>query len=233
MGKLNRIRLRAARPGAGCGIVGLLLMLAVVAGCTTVRKSKPEAAVAEPVVTTGSGGAVTRLPEGREGFVISEQTELGAKERAAFDQAVVLLKGGHFAEAITVLEPIVASSPGVTAPYIDLAIACRHEGKSKQAETCLKQALELVPGHPVASNEYGLLLRQAGHFDEARTVYEQAMAEFPEYLPLHRNLGILCELYLDDQACALEQYRIYSDGRPEDEVVQLWIADLNLRMGKR
>lgn len=226
-------------------LVGLLLLLAVVPGCAPGRRTAPEpdratsaavnagGAVNASGAVNAGGATVTRLQGGREGFEIREQADLEAKARAAFGQAVALLKSGRHAEAITLLEPVVASSPSITAPYIDLAIACRHEGKSEQAEKCLKAALQLVPGHPVASNEYGLLLRRAGRFDEAQAVYEQALAEFPEYLPLHRNLGVLCELYLGNQACALEQYRKYSEGKPEDEEVKLWIADLELRLGMR
>jgi tetratricopeptide (TPR) repeat protein len=222
--------------------VGLLLLLAVVPGCAPGRRAGPEpdratsgaenASGAEKAngAEKAGGATVTRLPGGREGFDIREQVDLEARDRAAFDQAVALLKSGRHAEAILLLEPVVASSPAVTAPYIDLAIACRHEGRPEQAEKCLKAALQRVPGHPVASNEYGLLLRRAGRFDEARAVYEKALAEFPEYLSLRRNLGILCDLYLGDQACALEQYRIYSEGKPEDEEVRIWIADLKLRM---
>jgi Tfp pilus assembly protein PilF len=126
------------------------------------------------------------------------------------------------------MEQVVQRSPGVTAPYIDIAMAYRQVGKLEQAEKYLKTALELVPGHPVASNEYGLLLRRSGRFGEARQIYEEALTRFPEYLPIRKNLGILCDLYLKDQACALEQYRIYSEARPENEAIKLWIASLKL-----
>jgi Tfp pilus assembly protein PilF len=212
------------------GLVGLLCMLSVVAGCATIGKVEPEP-VAQAVAATASGPAVTRFDGGREGFQISEQADMSAEDRSRFQQAVALLNSGRDAEAIALLEPVVATAPGVTAPYIDIAMAYRHTGKSELAEKHLKTALALVPGHPVASNEYGLLLRQSGRFAEARTVYEQALTQFPEYLPLHKNLGILCELYLNDQAGALEHYRLYSEASPEDEEVKVWIADLSLRAG--
>jgi len=92
--------------------------------------------------------------------------------------------------------------------------------------------LSLVPEHPVACNEYGLLCRRSGRFAEARAVYEKSITRFPNYFPLHRNLGILCDLYLNDPACALEHYEIYSAARPENKQVKLWIADLRARLGR-
>jgi len=92
--------------------------------------------------------------------------------------------------------------------------------------------LELFPAHPVAGNTYGLLLRSGGRFAEARTVYEQVLAQFPDYGPAHRNLGILCDLYLNDLECALDQYELYSAVEPGDEQVRLWLADLHLRLGR-
>jgi tetratricopeptide (TPR) repeat protein len=90
----------------------------------------------------------------------------------------------------------------------------------------------LIPDHPVACNQYGLLFRKSGRFDDARKIYEQGLAQFPDYSPLHRNLGILCDLYLNELETALQQYEIYSQAVPEDDQVKLWIADLRARLGK-
>lgn len=230
----QRIKLAAgrARVAGGSWPGGLLLsiLLAGLAGCASKGPAVPEVVEkqAPPIVEEMT---IEHLADGRRGFVITEIPLEPAVWSADFETAVSLLENESYAAAITLLETVVSESPGVSAPYINLAMAYRRTGQLQAAEEHLQTALQLVPEHPVASNEYGLLLRQAGRFQKAREVYEAGLEAFPEYLPLRRNLGILCELYLDDPACALEQYTLYGDGRPQDEDVQLWIADLNLRIG--
>ena len=187
-------------------------------------------AAAPPVAT---GPSVARLVDGREGFIITEVPTMDEASRRDFDRAVALLKGQEYGRAIDLLEKVIERSPGVTAPYIDIAIAYQRVGKPERAEEHIKKALALFPDHPLASNEYGLLCRKTGRFAEARTVYETAIARFPEYYPLHRNLGILCDLYLNDPACAFEQYEIYSNARPEDAQVKSWIAEVRGRLGRK
>jgi len=227
------------------------MALLVLAGCATGGKAKAtpvadEASVAmlpsvgaakagpvvenPPVVT---GPSVAKLEDGREGFIITEVPTVDEGSRRDFERAVALLTDQDYGQAIDLLEKVIERSPGVTAPYIDIAIAYLHVGKPELAEKHLQTALALVPGHPVACNEYGLLFRKAGRFAEARAMYEEATRRFPDYAPAHKNLGILCDLYLDDPACALDQYEIYSNGRPEEEQVKLWIKDLRARLGRK
>jgi len=211
------------------GFVALAIALAFLAGCATGRRVKPQPAAELPPVAEGP--TVARLEDGRQGFVIRETPDMDAQSRGSFERAVALMNDGDYEQAAGLLEQVIEKAPEVTAPYIDLALAYEHIGKTDQAEEYLQLALRLFPAHPVASNEYGLLLRKSGRFAEARQVYEETLAAFPEYLPAHRNLGILCDLYLGDAACALDQYGIYSEAAPGDEQVKLWIADLRMRTG--
>ena len=210
----------------------VLLVMALwhLAGCATDKKVKPTPIIHESAVPKGP--AVVRFEDGRDGFIIMEVPQMDEASRRDFELAVVMLNDKEYGRAVELLETVIEQSPGVTAPYIDIAIACQHVGKLEQAEAYLKTALRLVPEHPVASNLYGLLFRKTGRFAEARAIYEKSIERFPEYYPVHRNLGILCDLYLNDPECALEQYEIYSQAMPEDQQVKLWITVLRARLGR-
>jgi tetratricopeptide (TPR) repeat protein len=208
----------------------LAVMLAALAGCATSSKVKTTSGSKASSVAERS--SVERLGDGREGFVILEVPNSDAGMRSDFERAVLLMERGDYSTAIPLLEGVIKGAPGVTPPYINLAIAYMQLGKLAEAEPHLKKALQLLPAHPVASNEYGLLLRKSGRFVEARTIYEKTLSSFPDYYPAHRNLGILCDIYLNDLACALEHYEIYSAAMPEDEAVKIWVADMRLRLGR-
>ena len=222
-------KLRKSRMMRHAGFLALALMLTVLAGCATGPKPRPDAVEEKVAVTEET--SVTHFDDGRQGFVISEISSMDGEARGDFAAAVVLMKERKYDPAIELLEKVIGASPGVTAPYINVALAYGQTGKPGKAEGHLKTALGLVPGHPAASNVYGLLLRKGGRFAEAREIYETALKAFPEYLPARKNLGILCDLYLNDPSCALEQYEIYSQAKPEEDQVLIWVADLRLRLG--
>ena len=206
------------------GWFALMIALALYSGCVNSIKVK------QPV--TNQGPSVARLEDGRQGFVIRENPSIDAESRGAFERAVAMMNDGKDDKAIELLATVIERSPGVTAPYINIAAAYMRTNKLEPAEQHLKTALELVPNHPVASNEYGLLLRKGGRFKEAREIYEKSLASFPDYLPVHKNLGILCDLYINDPECALKQFEIYSEGMPADAQVKIWIAELRIRLGR-
>jgi Tfp pilus assembly protein PilF len=221
--------LRRLKKRTYAGFVILAIVLPVVAGCATGNNVKTPVADESPVRKEHS---VARLDDGREGFIITEVSNMDEASRGDFNRAVAMLNDQDYGNAIDLLEKVIEQSPDVTAPYIDIAIAYERIDKPEQAEEYLQTALQLFPGHPVASNECGLLYRKTGRFAEARVIYETALASFPDYYPLHRNLGILCDLYQDDLMCALEHYEIYSSARPDDTQVKIWIADLRARLGR-
>lgn len=194
----------------------LLAALLALAGCAT-GEPKPE--------TRADSGAAPAVELG-------ESTKVDADVRADFDKALALLQAGNIEPGMDLLTRVSERTPNSTAPYINLAIAQQDLGKFEAAEENLKKALAIAPEHPVANNEYGILYRRTGRFAEARKTYEAVLKKDAAFLPARRNLAILCDLYLKDYDCALENYEKYRDANRGDQAVEIWIADVKARAGR-
>lgn len=149
-----------------------------------------------------------------------------------FERAVDLLQSKKYDKAIKILESVIQREKRAPAPYVNLGMAYVLKGDNKQAEDYFHQALKLELGHPEANNELGQLYRRTGRFREARKAYRNTLADNPDYLPAIRNLGILCEIYMQDLKCALEQFEEYLIYSPNDEKVKIWVTDLKQRLGR-
>lgn len=158
--------------------------------------------------------------------------ELEAGIDSDFQQAVVLMENSEYALAIKSLESVINREQRLIAPFINIAIAYRKTGDTEQAEKNLTKALKIDPLHPVANNELGLIYRKAGKFNKARMTYQKVITNYPEFAAAKRNLGVLCDLYLRDFECALEQFENYLELNPHDKNVPIWIADVKQRAGQ-
>jgi len=166
------------------------------------------------------------------GFTITEQARFSSGVRKDFEKALQLVEEEQYESGIELLEQVTEAAPNATAAYIDLGIAHRLEGSYERAESSFKRALELNPRHPVAYNELGIVYRKMGRFEEARKSYESALAISADFHFARRNLAILCDVYIGDKVCAIENYELYAKVVPQDEQVVMWITDLRNRMGE-
>lgn len=148
-----------------------------------------------------------------------------------FNNAIDLMLQDKNAQAVAILKTVIEREQRLPAPYVNIAIAYNAMGETKAAEENLIMALKLDIGHPVANNELGLLYRKAGKFNAARSAYENAIKQNPDYLPVKKNLGVLCDLYMHDYECALSQFEDYLEIDPGDKTVAIWVADVKLRLG--
>jgi Flp pilus assembly protein TadD len=152
--------------------------------------------------------------------------------RADYEAAVGMLEAEQYEAGIALLVAVTEQAPALAAPHIDLAIAYARIDELDRAEASLDEALALAALHPVAYNELGLVQRRKGDFSAARASYEAALSLAPQFREAHRNLAILCDLYLGDYACALDHYEDSSRLAPDDDEVGRWIADLRRREGQ-
>lgn len=177
-------------------------------------------------------GCATEQPKILATQSASQVVVLTAEARADFDAAMAHIKAEEYEKSIELLNKVVKAAPNSAVPSINLALVYIQMGKLKQSEDSLKLALTAEPDNPVAHNEYALLYRKTGRFKEALGLYEKILEKYPNYIMVHKNLGILCDLYMKDYMCALKHYVIYSDAMQDDKAVKIWIADLQKRLVK-
>lgn len=177
-----------------------------------------------------SSCATTSTKDTQETIEITENYSVSEEVRDEFNQAVALMKEGKYEEAIQLLRAVTGKTSKFTGPYINLGIAYIATEQLEKAEESLNKALKLNKAHPAANNEMALVFRKTGRFAEAKIKYEEILTRYPDFLPARKNLGVLCDLYLQDLQCALEQYQQYLALLPGDKQVEIWVADVKQRM---
>ena len=198
----------------------LLCLVALLTGC----------AGSGEVRQSGDTVKVRKSESTSETISFYENRSIDKAVREDFDAALALLREKKYSEAIKLLQKVIQKSQN-SAPYINIALAYEMTGEMGLAEDNLKRALAINPDHPATMNEYALLYRRTGRFAEARKLYESLLVKHPSFMPARKNLGVLCELYLNDLRCALDQYEAYNRALPGDEEVKLWIIGLKQKSG--
>jgi TolA-binding protein len=247
--KLTRLSIFGRVPG----LVVMCILLTLVNACGSIPEkqvSKPSPQVAKNRCGPGktpAAGQVKQTGEGQQpgdksgvpaqnsclprGVIeIVENHQVDPEIRQEFQQALTMLEAENYADAIRLLKGVTGKTSKYTAPFINLGIAYARTGDLEKAEENFNKALEINSQHPVASNELGLVYRQTGRYSEARQLYESLLSLYPDFLPARKNLGVLCDIYIQDLDCALEQYKEYLKGIPDDEKVKIWVADVKSRM---
>ena len=195
-----------------------LILIGLLQACATAPSPQPDARI--------------QIQE-NVGFTITEEARISGSVRADYEAALTLLEQGQHDEGVALLEAVAVVAPQFSAPRIDLGIAYHRAGNLEAAETNLLQAIALNAEHPIAHNELGIVYRKTGRFSAARQSYAAALAVYPGYHFARRNLAVLCDLYLQDTGCALENYAAYMATVPDDAQASMWIADLRNRSGQQ
>jgi tetratricopeptide (TPR) repeat protein len=191
----------------------------------------PVQAPPPPLATPAESSSTSSpaVPAGGAAPAAPAMPKASARANTEFARALALMRGGDATQAILDFQVLTQSSPELPGPYTNLGLLYRKTNQLAESEAALAKATERADWDAATWTEYGLTLRQAGKFAEARTAYEHATKANPSYAAAHRNLGVLLDLYLDDPVTAQSELETYKTLTGEDKPVSGWLAELRSR----
>jgi len=152
-----------------------------------------------------------------------------ARANSDFARVLQMMRSGDSTQAILEFQVMTQAYPELPGPYTNLGLLYRKTNQLAESEAALAKATERAGWDAATWTEYGLTLRQAGKFAEARAAYESALKANPSYAPAHRNLGVLLDLFLEDPVMAQAEFETYKTLTGEDKPVSGWLAELRAR----
>lgn len=188
------------------------------------------------IFLSGCGAAVptkdvSSTPESSSAEVVAPTLEeLASKD---FKAGVLAMESGNHQLAVDTFTAMTTDYPNYAGPYANLGILKHRKGKDDEAEVAFLKAVELSSNSPETYNQLAVFYRDLGRFHQARDTYENGLKIYPDYPKLHRNLGILFDLYFAQPTNAVKHYQKYQELVPGDAQVKIWIADLLQRIARQ
>ena len=152
--------------------------------------------------------------------------EVSSEVRQKYAYALQLMGAGNDDAALKMFNSVSQLNDDLSGPYVNRGLIYLRADKKKQAEQQFREAINRNAENVTALNQLGILLREKKEFKAARKNYEAALAVDSDHANAHLNLGVLCDIYLQDKPCAMKHFQAYIKLKGEDETVANWIIDL-------
>lgn len=149
----------------------------------------------------------------------------------AYTEALTATQSGRAAEAIPLLERVIAQDPKPVAFHFQLGLALQVAGRREDAERAYRAAIERDPTFDLAHLHLGSLLELAGRRDEALAAYRGAVEAAPRaWSHRERVARILVALGRKDEA--ITELRGLVERAPERSVYRIELYRLLRESGR-
>jgi len=152
---------------------------------------------------------------------------------ASFKQALALKSSHQLNAAKQLLLSLRNQHPdfsGIALQLGDIALAEQDESTAMHH---YQAAVSANPHNYYAHNRLGVLQRKLGRFTQAEQSYQAAISAWPGFSDAYLNLAILQDLYLNQKASALKNYRTYQLLNPDGHRrVKGWIRDVDYQIAQ-
>jgi tetratricopeptide (TPR) repeat protein len=150
-----------------------------------------------------------------------------------FKAALMLKQQGKLPQARDRFIAMSELHPDLSGIWLQLALLVKQQNNDylqqqhQDMTRYLNNAISANPLNYLAHNEFALVLRQQGQFQQALSHYELAIKSWPAFAEGYLNRGILYDLYIGKKSLALDDYELYQ-ALSNDSSRQLkgWIIDL-------
>ena len=157
---------------------------------------------------------------------VASTADLSPETVQKYGYALQLMKKGNDDAAIKVFDGVTRLNSALSGPFVNRGLIYLKQGDKEKAEESFRDAIKRNPSNVAALNQLGVLLREQKDFKGAREQYEAALAIDENHGATNLNLGILCDIYLQDKQCAMTHYLTYLQLNEDDEQVNNWVVDL-------
>jgi tetratricopeptide (TPR) repeat protein len=163
----------------------------------------------------------------------TRKDKASAKTLHQFQGALLLKQQGKLSLARERFIALSEQYPNLSGVWLQLALLAKQQDNDdmqqlqKEMTRYLNNAISANPLNYLAHNEFALVLRQQGQFQQALNHYELAIKSWPAFAEGYLNRGILYDLYMGRKSLALVDYELYQ-ALSDDNSRQLkgWIIDL-------
>ena len=187
-------------------LAGLLLLLLLLSACG----SAP---------TSDSGNINPRL----------RPVAVPAEAQQGYQRVLAAINKKHWDVAEGLLTDLRSSYPQLLSLQATQGWVYWQAGKTDQALAILEPLVKRRLYKSDAHHYLGIIYRQQGRFTQAESLYKKALKVWPGDPILHKNLGILYELYLGRLDLALTHYRQAQALDQKDKKLKAWVKDLERR----